>query len=743
MAEAAEANKQQPTDLKTIKQRIICQICKKQYTQPKTLPCLHSFCASCLKSIGVTQSPDIRVECPQCKKEIQIEGSDFEKLPDAFFVNKLIALHDFMQKVDGRVDVKCEKCSSKSVRATSFCQACGKFICDLCVTIHRSWAEFHSHKVLSMRELKACWHEYHPYHIQQAKCSVHGKECVVYCESCSEEICHECIIKTHRDHQYSLSIESAEKHKAITKERLETIQGIPGQLEMAIFKIEGIAHEFAGKGQTITNEINAHFDELERVAKVRRKSLVDSIRAMVEAKVKALEKQKTDLVEVKDKVTTCVDFVKQAITSDHVSEFFTLETRMAERIAEVRKEFIGLDLTPVEEPEAQFTFEEETIMNLQTAGYISDGSLLYAGINASRYFSSNEVVTFFIALSSAFFKTNLNPMEEINAEIHALRDGSVCPATIAVSSSGFAKLQCSFSERGRYSVSVKVGDQHITRSPYTFFVKPPTTQFQVPLKSVGKLNSPKGVAVNHKNQIIVSEENIHQLSVFGRKAKKVFSFGCPGEDEGQLSHPIGVTVDGSGCIYIADSKNNRIQKFDQDGNFLSMFNGQKSDCGTLNSPTGVKVNRDGNLFIVDRGNGRVVVVTPNLEYKFAFGSPGPGFGQLEDPWDIAFDKYGFNYVTDTKQHCIQIFNEVGDFRGKIGSYGTQKSRLNRPSGIAIDQFGKMFVCEFGNHRVSIFHVCSDFIDCFSTGLSMVNPCGITIDDDGFIYVTCAETIHVF
>jgi len=111
MAEAAEANKQQPTDLKTIKQRIICQICKKQYTQPKTLPCLNSFCASCLQTIGVTQSPDIRVECPQCKKEIKVEGSDFEKLPDAFFVNKLIALHDFMQKVDGRVDVKCEKCS--------------------------------------------------------------------------------------------------------------------------------------------------------------------------------------------------------------------------------------------------------------------------------------------------------------------------------------------------------------------------------------------------------------------------------------------------------------------------------------------------------------------------------------------------------------------------------------------------------------------------------------------------------
>ena len=739
MAEAAEADKHQ-LDLKTIRAKIICPICKKRYMTPKILPCLHSFCTACLKAIGVVECEDMRLECPQCKKEVHIPEGDFAKLPDAFFVNQLIVLYDFMQKVDGRVEVKCEKCSNKSVRASSFCQDCGKFICDLCVTIHQSWAEFHSHKVLSMRELKEGNQNQYLDRTEQVKCSIHGKECVIYCETCHKELCHECIIKTHRDHQYNLSTDSAAKHKAITKERLETIRGIPHQLELAISKIDGISKGFAEKGQTIVDEIDTCFDELERAMKARRETLVDDINTMVEVKVKALKSQKTELDEVKDKVVTCMDFVNHAIAGNHVSEFFTLERQMAERIAEVSKEFMRLDLSPVEQPDAQFTFDEETAKSLQTIGQISDGSLLHAGMNTSHYFSTSEVITFFIALSSAYYKTNSNPMEEISAEIHSFRDGSVCPATIALSTSGFAKLQCSFSERGRYSIHVKVGDHHISGSPYSLFVKAPATQFQMPLKSVSKLSSPKGVAVNRKNQIVISEENIHQMSVFGRKAKKVFSFGSPGENEGQLSHPIGVTIDTTGCIYVADSKNNRIQKFDQDGNFLAMFSGVESKCGTLNNPTGVKVDQNGDLFVVDRGNSRIVILTPNLSYKFGFRSPDK---QLEAPWDIAFDKNGFVYITDTKQHCIQIFNKSGDYRGKIGSYGTQKSRLNRPAGITIDRFGRIFVCESGNHRVSIFHICSDFIECFSTGLSMVNPCGIAIDDDGFIYVSCAETMHVF
>ena len=741
MAEAAEKNgNRHITDLKALKEQITCKVCKRQYQNPKTLPCLHSFCLGCLQQGCTTESS---IQCPECKKEIDSQDCDDDSFPDAFLVNRQIELYNFLMKVNGKVDVKCEKCSNKSVKATSFCRDCGKFVCDLCVTIHRSWSEFSSHRVLTLIALKESYRKHIPERIEPTLCTLHTKENTMYCESCEEQICHECIIKSHRDHQYNLVADAAVKHKIIMKSKLGGIHHVPGKLEEAIGTINGISEGFSAKGKSVTRQISVQFDDLEKAIAARRKALLQEITGMVEAKVRLLEDQRSSLQNMKVKVVSCIDFVTQTMMSEHISEFFILEEKMAARVSEVKNQFSGMDLTPVEQPEAHFMFDEDIARKLQTASSVSDGSILYAGTNGSCYFTVNEVITFNIALSSAYYKTKINPMNEIKAEIHSIRDGSVCPATIAVTGSGFAKLQCSFSERGRYALSVMVGDRHISGSPHSFFVKPSTTQFQVPVKTISKLNSPKGLAVNAKNQIILSEENRHVVSVFGRKCKKVLSFGTFGANDAQFSHPVGVAVDKSGCIYVADSKNNRIQKFDSEGNSLATFSGEKSTSGPLNSPTGVKINQNGNLFIVDRGNSRIVVLDENLKFCYVFGSPGYGLGEIQDPWDIAFDKDGFSYVTDTKQHCIQIFNQSGEFRGKIGAQGTQKSRLNRPSGLAIDTLGRIFVCEVGNHRVSIFHTSSEFLECFSTGLSMVNPCAVVVDEDGFVYVSSAEAVHIF
>ena len=745
MAEAAGVNgKKHAIDLRTLKQQIMCKICKKQYHSPKTLPCLHSFCITCLQSINVHNSSGMKIRCPECKKEVNIQGGNCDEcFPDAFHITHQIQLYSFLQKVNGKVEVKCEKCSNKSVRATSFCSKCGKFICELCVTIHQSWSEFSSHEVLSLKALKESYHRHIPDEPTSTTCPDHTKECTIYCETCEELICHECIIKSHREHHYNLASDAVSKHKMTMKVKLGDIKGTPGQLQGAINTVGGISQSFSAKGQAVTDEINAEFDKLQQAMTSRRKVLIQDITRLVESKLRLLEEQRESLELMKAKVSTCLDFVTQTIAGDRVSEFFILQRQMAARITEVKREFSSTDLTPVEEPEAHFSLNAELTDKLQTAGSVSDGSIMYAGLDDSRIFMVSEVVTFYIALSSAYYKTKTNPMEELKAEIQSLRDGSICPASIAVSSSGFAKLQCSFSERGRYSVTVIVGDHHISGSPYIFFVKPPSTQFVSPVKTIPRLSSPKGLAINSKNEIILSEESRHVVSVFGKKSKKVLSIGSFGSDKGQFNHPVGVAVDSSGCIYIADSKNNRIQKFDPDGNLLATFNGEKSPSGLLNSPMGVKINSEDKLFIVDRGNNRVVVLNLDLEFELSFGTGGNGLGQLEDPWDIAFDKDGFYYVTDTKQHCIQIFNRGGEFRGKIGTHGTQKGKLNRPSGIAIDQFNRVFVCEFGNHRVSIFHTCSEFLDCFSTGLSMVNPCGIAVDGDGYVYISSAEMVHVF
>ena len=741
------------SNLHVLREKITCVVCKKLYSKPKTLPCLHSFCYSCLASLQRSELSMKKLQCPKCQNIIVLEGKSLNSFPDAFSINRQISEYTFLQKVHGIVDTNCEKCTEKSVKATMFCDGCGKFVCDLCVTIHRNWSEFSSHKLLMISDLKECYHKYIPNDTPPLMCMQHEKDCSIFCETCHREICHECIIRSHRDHKYNLSEDSAMQHKLSTKEKLKMIDSVPFELESAIARLKKLSQDSVHEGSSIKAKIEKEFKEIELVVAKQKRSLIRDATMAIVGKVQLLDKQRLEQDLIKQKVVSCKDFVNCMIDNDHNSEFFVLKKQMCDRIAEVCKEFSTTELVPIEQPNIRFSFDDTIIKHLAATGSVNDGSFLHIGYSSQSmgapssswisHFLVSEVITFYVALSSSFFKIRNNPADKISAEIRCVRDNSVCPTTVTININGFAKIQCTFAERGRYIFTINVGNQHVSGSPRTLFVLPHSSdQFHTPIRSITKLSNPKGIVINHKNQIIISQESLHNVTLYGKRCRKIVSFGSYGDGEAQFNHPSGLTIDKQDFIYVCDSKNNRVQKFDGDGNFVKEFS-EVGDYGALNQPTGININEDDELFVVDRGNGHIVVLTTDLVYKRSFGSTGKGKGQFEDPWDIAFDSNRLAYITDIKMHTVHIFDPTGEYRGRIGIQGTQKSRLNRPSGIVIDQYGRIFVCEFGNHRVSIFHISSEFIDCFSTGLSMVNPHSITIDRDGFVYVSCADTVHIF
>lgn len=728
-------------DSETLRSKITCAICSKYYATPKTLPCLHSFCLACLEAISTDKTGMLQLTCPSCQKEFSEVDKALVDLPNAFQINRHLEYHKFKQRVLGQVNVLCEKCVSNKVTATAFCTKCNKFICELCLKIHNSWSELQDHTTLKLYELKNSYQKYIPVTNTIHNCDVHNKECNAFCESCHELVCHECILKTHRDHQCFYSDESAKSHKKALIEELDQINHLPTQLHTAITVIDNIVENYSNQGQEVENNLFDTLNSLEKAIATQRETLTKALKDHLSDKGKLLSDQKQDLEHTMMKINSCIGFITETINEKYPTEFFILEKGMKDRINELQDEFSKMELQPVEEPEIHFKFDPETLLTLQESIKISDGSILH-GI--SKVYTTGEVISFYISLSSAFYKTKNNPMEELSAEIQSLRNGSSCPATVAVSSNGFAKLQCTFSERGWYSVNVKISGRHINNSPYRFYVKPNGNQLQQPIKSITKLQGPKSLAITKNHQIVICEESHHSVSVYSWKnGKKVATIGEYGKDKGLLSHPTGVAIDSDGFLYVADTKNDRIQKFDGSGKFVAMQKGEKESNTKLHLPSSVTIGPDGLLYVADRGNSRIVVLDKDLEYIRSFGSAGYGLGSLHDPWDTAFDDQGFIYITDRRQHCIQVFTKTGSFRGKIGSQGQQKGKLNHPTGIAIDRFGKIYVCESGNHRVSIFRTSSEFLECFSIGLSMVNPCGVAVDEDGFLYVASDETVHVF
>ncbi|XP_076832859.1 tripartite motif-containing protein 3 [Brachyhypopomus gauderio] len=111
--------------------------------------------------------------------------------------------------------------------------------------------------------------------------------------------------------------------------------------------------------------------------------------------------------------------------------------------------------------------------------------------------------------------------------------------------------------------------------------------------------SPHFVAVNNKNEIIVTDFHNHSVKVYNADGEFLFKFGSHGEGNGQFNAPTGVAVDTNGNIIVADWGNSRIQVFDSSGSFLSYIN---TTADPLYGPQGLALTSDGHVAVADSGN---------------------------------------------------------------------------------------------------------------------------------------------
>jgi tripartite motif-containing protein 2/3 len=121
-----------------------CPICTEVYTDPRGLPCIHTFCLKCIQGWGEDKLPGDEVGCPLCRKEFTVPDGGFVNLPKNLFLNQLLE----MKKISGtalRKDtplldlppVCCEKHPKKVIEI--YCLDCKVLGCVTClVQSHRT-----------------------------------------------------------------------------------------------------------------------------------------------------------------------------------------------------------------------------------------------------------------------------------------------------------------------------------------------------------------------------------------------------------------------------------------------------------------------------------------------------------------------------------------------------------------------------------------------------------------------------
>jgi tripartite motif-containing protein 71 len=259
------------------------------------------------------------------------------------------------------------------------------------------------------------------------------------------------------------------------------------------------------------------------------------------------------------------------------------------------------------------------------------------------------------------------------------------------------------------------------------------------------LESPRGVALDENDNIVVTDEGKIKVQKFSPSGKRLINWQPQGPSYRGLKSAADVVVDSEGYVYVTDDKAHHVTKFDKRGNFIKTWGKEGTDPEEILRPTGIAINSKNDIYVIDSGNLRAKVYSnlgvlksilekpenmglpvdvavgpddfvwivdkirvykysPDGKFLSSWGTRGSKDGEFGNPKSIDIDKFGFIYVTDAGNYRVQKFDMEGKFITKWGEMGSGIGKFNLPSGIAVNDDGLVYVADTTTHRMQVFRI---------------------------------------
>ena len=305
-----------------------CSLCLQRYRSPRILPCLHSFCTSCLELIQRDEGEGDQkaICCPECATEHTLYGGGVQSLPVNVYLRNIIDMtsSSVAASVPEQQGAPCDLCDQWSSTdrvgqpgpivppAVVHCATCGCNLCAQCDESHREEAH-HISTTLSFDT--SAWneqtldHEDGGTHFEACLlCTRHTDvEARMFCETCNFSVCVNCAEMEHQHHTCVKIEDSSIGHIVQSTRTLQKARALMDSLQEGIRSVRYTADSLQAQSTKVAAEICDVIDARMRALQDHKRNLLQQLDVAYSQKEQALLSHISDMQDTLDNVALQYD----------------------------------------------------------------------------------------------------------------------------------------------------------------------------------------------------------------------------------------------------------------------------------------------------------------------------------------------------------------------------------------------------------------------------------------------------
>lgn len=718
---------------KQLQKEAECPVCLDTIYNPKTLPCLHSFCLNCLEKIPADGEI---MDCPVCRTSVLIPETLLD-LPTSFHLSRLLDILPL--RGSGAKAQRCGICEEMHT-ATCYCFVCVRFMCIACFDSHQRTNGTRGHRNVLIENLQALQVLDRTPTCCLQKCHEFEEPLKYYCQPCKVCICQKCCEGDHDRHTMIDIQEAANRDKMKMRSMINKLKPLvvlnETRMNKQIQLMETSREENAAAHKKVTETV----EELIRGLREHETSIHAKLDEIHEIQQNDHSTQLENFQLLLAQLNSFVEFGEAVLERNLSTEIIHTENsygKQGETFLNLKKiELYDPQHVDYAVPRQGLIHGHVIVKHADASKSVAEGKgLVVTDVDTETNF---EVTIIDQEGKQYYHKDNDMTVNVVDSQGHLLK------TNIKDYKDGKYMVAYTPESVGMHTVSIDVCGKALAGSPWKVEVMPHhhhfVFEFGTSGRQQGQFDWPVSIAVSKRTgNIAVADSDNRRIQLFNSDGRYLREFGQNGSEK--LNKPKSVAFTSSGDVTVLDF--NKIFVYSETGNLISSTVNEH-----LINPSSLSIGYDNHLILCDKGDKKIKVLSSDgTEMLRSFSALDCGTSP-----EFAICHQNKIFVSYFEANCVKVFSMEGQLAFNIGNISKNMASrgrdgvLNGPLGLSTDKHGNLIVCDFHNRRLQLFTPDGLFISKIERQLRPgVGPYSVAAMNDSRVLMIdiLGHSVHVF